>query len=96
MIPPEEQDSDVTLDQLIELHQAYMRIPDLVLRDLFNFIRPHDPTFMSHDPCGRQTAFNEGERAVWLHVQKRREDLGERIKFLEATELAIKEHPNDS
>lgn len=96
MIPPEEQESDVSLEQMIELHQAYMRIPELVLRDLFNFIRPDAPSFVSQDRGGRQTAFNEGERTVWLHIEMRRKDLGERIKFLQATELAMKEPPNET
>lgn len=40
----------------------------LVLKDLFDFIRPEDPTY--HPELVRM-AGNEGRREVWLHILKR-------------------------
>jgi hypothetical protein len=58
-------------EQLARLHQAYQQIPDLVLDDLRGFIAPDELTFVAEDPTGRISAYNEGLRAVWIHLRKR-------------------------
>lgn len=53
-----------------------------ILTDLELFCRPHDPVTaiavtpdgqaQDLDPSGRISAYNDGRRAVWLHIQERR------------------------
>tara|TARA_B100001750_G_scaffold224014_1_gene214730 strand:+ start:5104 stop:5361 length:258 start_codon:yes stop_codon:yes gene_type:complete len=54
------------------LYTAYQRLEDVILEDLKAQIRPDDLTHVHDDPGGRASAFNEGARMVWLHIQKRR------------------------
>ena len=54
------------------IYPAYQRLEDVILEDLKAQIRPDDLTHVHDDPGGRQSAFNEGARMVWLHIQKRR------------------------
>ena len=58
-------------EQLLSLHKAYQQIPDLVIEDLRGFIGPDELTFVAEDPTGRISAYNEGLRAAWIHIQKR-------------------------
>jgi len=53
------------------LHAAYQRLDSIILDDLKAQIRPDDLTHVQDDPGGRMSAFNEGARMVWLHIQKR-------------------------
>jgi len=62
---------------------AYKQIPQDVMDDIERQIRPHNPSFVPSDPGGRHTAFNEGMRSVWLHIQKRRE-----MTYLDIEDLA--------
>lgn len=73
-LPPadDEPPQGVSFEYLVELQRAYAGIPELVLRDLEEFIRPNDLSFVIDDPNGRKSAFNEGERAVWLRILHRR------------------------
>lgn len=54
------------------LQAEYMKVPQAVWEDLASFVRPDMPSFSRDDPGGRTTAYNEGLRAVWLHMEKRR------------------------
>jgi len=88
------------LGDLEALKAAYQQIPPLVLADLALFINPHELSFVTDDPSGRLSAYNEGLRAVWIHVTKRREQLPELIATLrgnedERTEPADRDTPGD-
>ena len=55
------------------LQAEYLKIPKAVLDDLHRFIRPDISSFTRGGPEGaRQTDYNEGLRACWLHITKRR------------------------
>lgn len=54
------------------LFEAYQQIPKAVLEDLAEYIHPDHLSFVAEDPSGRKSAFNEGLRAVWIHIQRRR------------------------
>lgn len=55
---------------------------EIILADLHDFIRPDSPVMaiavtpdgqaQDLDPSGRITAYNDGSRRVWLHIQERR------------------------
>jgi len=66
---------DPTIADLEARKTAYQQIPPLVLQDLAEFINPGELSFVSDDPSGRLSAYNEGLRAVWIHITKRREQL---------------------
>lgn len=66
---------ELTREDLIALEQAYQQLPKAVLQDLHDLIQPHQLSFVQEDPHGRKSAYNEGLRAVWLHIMSRREDL---------------------
>ncbi len=70
---------------------AYKLIPQEVLDDIERFVRPEFPSFVTADPGGRQTAFNEGMRSIWLHIQKRRNMTYQDIESLAQTHLKIEE-----
>lgn len=54
--------------------QAYQKVfagPDaaLVLEDLMDFCRAESSTFVLDDPNGRESAFREGRREVYLRIK---------------------------
>ena len=54
------------------LQAEYLKIPQAVIEDLHHFIRPDMPSFSRGPEGARLTDYNEGLRAVWLHIEKRR------------------------
>jgi hypothetical protein len=62
------------IENVRALAQAYAQIPEMVLEDLEDLIRPDE---LSYNPGDDRdlVGFREGQRNVWIHIKKRRDKL---------------------